>query len=89
MTAKLNTLMAAPKISLLYDDDGAVYVQRIKVEGKYFSFNEKGQMQDGLQYCKADGGFYYFDDNGYQKTGRVTSVENDDDDYILLQHQEW
>ena len=24
-----------------YDDDGAVYVQRIKVEGKYFSFNEK------------------------------------------------
>ena len=38
-------------------------------------------MQDGLQYCKADGGFYYFDDNGYQKAGRVTSVENDDDDY--------
>ena len=55
-----------------YDDDGAVYVQRIKIEGKYFAFNEKGQMQDGLQYCKADGGFYYFDDNGYQKTGRVT-----------------
>ncbi len=24
-----------------YDDDGAVYVQRIKVEGKYFAFNEK------------------------------------------------
>ena len=66
-----------------YDDDGAVYVQRIKVEGKYFAFNEKGQMQDGLQYCQADGGFYYFDDNGYQKTGRVTSVENDDDDYTF------
>mgnify|MGYP000073211806 CR=1 FL=1 len=66
-----------------YDDDGAVYVQRIKIEGKYFAFNEKGQMQDGLQYCKADGGFYYFDDNGYQKTGRVTSVENDDDDYTF------
>ena len=66
-----------------YDDDGAVYVQRIKIEGKYFSFNEKGQMQDGLQYCQADGGFYYFDANGYQKTGRVTSVENDDDDYTF------
>ena len=35
-----------------YDDDGAVYVQRIKIEGKYFAFNEKGQMQDGLQYCQ-------------------------------------
>ena len=68
------------------DDGDPVYVMRkkVKVSGnKYFAFNEKGQMQDGLQYCQADGGFYYFDDNGYQKTGRVTSVENDDDDYTF------
>ena len=55
----------------------------MKINGKYFAFNEKGQMQDGLQYCSADNGFYDFDENGYQKTGRVTSVECDDDDYIF------
>ena len=67
-----------------YDEDGKmVYVQRIKINGKYFAFNEKGQMQDGLQYINADSGFYYFDENGYQKTGRVTSVECDDDDYTF------
>ena len=65
------------------DNDGAVYVQRIKINGKYFAFNEKGQMQTGLQYCKADGGFYLFDNDGYMKTGRVASVENDDDDYTF------
>ena len=67
-----------------YDEDGKmVYVQRIKINGKYFAFNEKGQMQDGLRYINADSGFYYFDENGYQKTGRVTSVECDDDDYTF------
>ena len=65
------------------DDEGAVYVARIKVEGKYFAFNEKGQMQDGLQYIKKDGAFYYFDENGYQKTGKIASVECDDDDYTF------
>ena len=66
-----------------YDDDGPIYVQRIKIDGKYFAFNEEGQMQDGLQYVNGDNGFYYFDENGYQKTGRVTSVECDDDDYTF------
>ncbi len=66
-----------------YDDDGAVYVQRIKIDGKYFAFNEKGQMQTGLQYIADDNGFYYFDENGYQKTGRVSNVECDDDDYTF------
>ena len=65
------------------DDDGPVYVARIKVEGKYFAFNEKGQMLDGLQYVKKDGAFYYFDENGYQKTGKIASVECDDDDYTF------
>ena len=34
-----------------------------------------------LQYVKADRGFYYFDENGYQKTGKISNVECDDDDY--------
>ena len=64
-----------------WDDDSKIYVQRIKIDGKYFAFNEEGQMQDGLQYVNADHGFYYFDNDGYQKTGRVSNVECDDDDY--------
>ena len=40
-------------------------------------------MQDGLQYIKKDGAFYYFDENGYQKTGKIASVECDDDDYTF------
>ena len=67
------------------DEDGPVYVARIKVDSskgkKYFAFNEKGQMQTGLQYIAADGGFYYFDDNGYMQDGKVSGVECDDDDY--------
>ena len=38
-------------------------------------------MQTGLQYIAADGGFYYFDDNGYMQDGKVSGVECDDDDY--------
>ena len=65
-----------------YDEDGEeVYVTREKINGKYFAFNEKGQMQDGLQYIADDNGFYYFDEDGYMKTGKVTAVECDDDDY--------
>ena len=67
------------------DDGGAVYVARIKVDsskGKmYFAFNEVGQMQTGLQYIAKDGGFYYFDENGYMQDGKVSDVECDDDDY--------
>ena len=65
-----------------YDEDGPVYVQRIKIDGKYFAFDEKGRMQTGLQYARADHGFYYFDDNGYMKTGKV-SVECDDDTFTF------
>ena len=70
-------------LATVNSDGKNVYVQRIKVEGKYFAFNEKGQMQTGLEFCRDAGGFYYFDDDGYQKTGRVTSVECDDDDYTF------
>ena len=69
------------------DGGSRVYVMRkkVKVSGnKYFAFNEKGQMQDGLQFIKNDGGFFYFDENGYMKTGKVASVECDDDDYTFL-----
>ena len=67
------------------DDDGPVHVARIKVDSskgkKYFAFNEMGQMQTGLQYIREDGGFYYFDENGYMQDGKVSDVECDDDDY--------
>lgn len=66
------------------EDDKDIYVLRkkIKVSGnKYFAFNEAGQMQDGLQYIEADGGFFFFDENGYMKTGKVADVECEDDDY--------
>ena len=68
------------------DDGDPVYVMRkkVKVSGnKYFAFNEKGQMQDGLQFIAKDKGFFYFDENGYQKTGKVASVECEDDDYTF------
>ncbi len=69
-----------------FDENGydPVYVMRKKIKAsgnKYFAFNEKGQMQTGLQYVNDDGGFYFFDENGYQKTGKVSAVECEDDDY--------
>lgn len=69
-----------------YDEDGEpVYVAKIKVDSskgkKYFAFNEKGQMQTGLQYIADDNGFYYFDDNGYMQDGKISDVECDDDTY--------
>ena len=67
------------------DEDGPVYVAKIKVDSakgkKYFAFNENGQMQTGLQYIADDGGFYYFDENGYMQDGKVSDVECDDDTY--------
>ena len=70
-----------------YDEDREpVFRMRDKVKesgNKYFCFNENGQMQTGLQYIKDAGGFFYYDENGYQKDGRVTSIECDDDDYTF------
>lgn len=63
------------------DDGDIVYRARIKVEGKYFCFNEKGQMQTGLQYIPAQNAFYYFDDNGYMKTGKISNVEEENDSF--------
>jgi glucan-binding YG repeat protein len=62
----------------LTDDGDPVFRKREKIDGKYFAFNEKGQMQDGLQFIGGD--MYYFNSDGYQLTGKVSNVEEDDDD---------
>ena len=77
---------ATEKDRATWDEDGElVYVAKIKVDSskgkKYFAFNEKGQMQTGLQYIADDNGFYYFDDNGYMQDGKISDVECDDDTY--------
>ena len=62
------------------DGDGdRVFRAKIKINGKYFCFNEMGQMQTGLQFIAADHAFYYFDENGYMQTGKEANVEDDDD----------
>ena len=66
------------------DDNTSIYRAKIKVKesnNKYFCFDEKGRMQTGLQYIRSTGGFYYFDENGYMKTGKVSGVEEDNDDF--------
>jgi glucan-binding YG repeat protein len=66
------------------DEDGAAqYRARIKEQGKYWCFDHKGKMKTGLQYIPAKGKFFFYDDNGYEKTGKVASVECDDDDYAF------
>ena len=66
------------------DEDGAaVYRARIKEAGKYWVFDQKGKMKTGLQFIPAKGKFFYYDDNGYEKTGKVAEVECDDDDYAF------
>ena len=63
----------------LVDGKDPVYRAKIKIEGKNFCFNEKGQMQTGLQYI--DGSMYYFDDNGYMQTGKLSNVEEENDSF--------
>ncbi|MDO4294614.1 MAG: glucan-binding protein [bacterium] len=60
-------------------------IAKIKLEGKYFAFDQNGKMKTGIQAIRddnADGGYevYYFDSDGYMKTGKINSVEEDDDD---------
>ena len=63
----------------LDDGNSDVYTKKIKVNGKNFCFNQIGQMQTGLQLI--DGKFYYFDENGYMKTGKVSNVEEENDSF--------
>ena len=62
----------------IYDGDDPVYVKREKIDGKWFAFNEKGQMKDGIQFIA--GNTYYFNSDGYQQTGKQATVEEGDDD---------
>ena len=57
-------------------------VVKLKLEGKYFAFDEKGVMKTGKQAIKDgdDYAVYYFDENGYMKTGKVTGVGDGDDE---------
>ena len=69
---------------MTYDADNTpIYRAKIKVSGKYFCFNEYGQMQTGLQAVKEGNNinFYFFDDNGYMKTGKISNVEEDNDSF--------
>ena len=71
------------------DDDGAVYVKRIKVDSEkmgkqYYAFDEYGRNLTGLQYSPNDNGFYYFNESGYPVDGKVANVECDDDSYEFL-----
>ena len=64
------------------DSDGNTqYRKKIKVNGKYFCFDQDGKMQTGLQRI-ADH-TYYFDDNGYMKTGKVTADDDNDDTFTF------
>lgn len=70
----------AKATNIVVDDLGSAVAAtraKLKISGKNFCFNDKGQMMTGLQ--KIGSGFYYFDENGYMKTGKVSSVEEDDD----------
>ena len=71
--ADMNDIVVGAK-----DDNDNVYRTKEKINGKYFAFNEVGQMQTGLQFI--DGSLYYFDNDGYMKTGKVSSVEEEDGD---------
>ena len=55
-----------------------VYRKKIKVNGKYFCFDEQGKMH---RSAEIGNNTYYFDDNGYMKTG-VCRCTNDDTFFI-------
>ena len=67
------------------DDDGVdIYREKFKIKAsnnKYFCFDQYGRMQTGLE--KLADGFYYFDDNGYMKTGKVSNVDDDEDTFTF------
>ena len=70
-------------ITELKDGDDSVVRAKIKISGKNFCFNEYGQMQTGLQPINTDGklAFYYFDGDGYMKTGKIANVKEENDTF--------
>ena len=69
----------------LMDGTDKVIRAKIKIAGKYFCFNEIGQMQTGLQAIgdaqTKKTSLYYFDENGYMKTGKISNVEEENDTF--------
>ena len=64
------------------DSTGATqYRKKIKINGKYFCFDQDGKMQTGLQ--RIANHTYYFDDNGYMKTGKTTADDDNDDTFTF------
>ena len=64
------------------DSTGATqYRKKIKINGKYFCFDQDGKMQTGLQRIANHA--YYFDDNGYMKTGKTTADDDNDDTFTF------
>ena len=64
----------------LTDEGKDVYRKKEKISwnGKTgtFAFDENGRMKTGLQYI--GGHTYYFDGDGYMKTGKISNLEEDD-----------
>ena len=88
----------APEISedgetfIFYIKNGRPYyaengVQVFTVDGKRFGFNERGELQTGLQSVITEDGQtanYYFGDDGVMKTGKQTIYDED-----LGENQTW
>lgn len=88
----------APEISedgetfIFYIKNGRPYyaakgVQVFTVDGKRFGFNERGELQTGLQSVITEDGQtanYYFGDDGIMKTGKQTIYDED-----LGENQTW
>ncbi|MDO4325712.1 MAG: glucan-binding protein [bacterium] len=64
------------------------YIKKERLEGRYFAFDQYGRMKTGIQPVAVkdsagnvvDYDVYYFDDNGYMRTGRVSGIEDGDDE---------
>ena len=94
----------APEISedgetfIFYIKNGRPYyaangVQVFTVDGKRFGFNERGELQTGLQSVITEDGQtanYYFGDDGVMKTGKQTIYDEDlGENQTLLSRTPW
>ncbi|SFR86764.1 hypothetical protein [[Clostridium] aminophilum] len=72
----------ADKTNDLTDGGDAIYRKKEKIswDGKTgtFCFDQYGKMKTGLQYI--EGKTYFFNDDGYMQTGKVSNVEEADGD---------
>ena len=65
------------------DGNGIRYRAKVKEEGKWFCFDQDGRMKTGIQAITEDGSdydVYYFGEDGFMKTGKVSNVELDNGD---------